>query len=205
MLRMITCTVALWSLVAVLFGVSSSSFAQTDCEDEIGAAYGLCNAYCVAMDCTGNPQASALACSKVQQKFEDATGELPPCVAALPACPCFTSDEIVNNFVSDSGGIPPVVLTITDCSLNVELPFINAASDRLPADCASSMDTDGDGLANHFAKVFLNATPEFKCAFNHPYCASIEQPPGASLSPALLAACRFDIREAGVEICSPAN
>lgn len=154
------------------------------------------------MDCTGNPQASALACSKVQQKFEDATGVAPPCVDALPMCPCFTSDQIVNNFVS----APPVELTIKDCSLNVELPFINAASDRTIADCASSIDTDEDGLANHFAKVFLDAMPAYKCAFNHPYCADIVQPPGVgTLTPALLAACRFDIRQAGVQICSPAN
>lgn len=203
MLKSLTTIMAIAAMI--LISQTTNVRAQGICDGLTGAAAGLCNAYCVAMDCTGNPQASALACSKVQQKFEDATGgDVPPCVDALVDCPCFTSDQIVNNFVSDPGAMPPVVLTIKDCSLNVELPFINAASDRTTAACPSSIDTDADGLANHFAKVFLTATPEFKCAFNHPFCADIVQPAG-SLSAAVLAACRFDIRQAGVEICSPAN
>ena len=45
--------------------------AQEDvCDGESGAAFGLCNAYCEAMDChLDNPQASANACTKVGDKF----------------------------------------------------------------------------------------------------------------------------------------
>ena len=56
------------------------------CANETGAAYGLCNAYCEAMDCDGEPEASATACSKVQDKYTQITGHGLPCGAA--DCPC---------------------------------------------------------------------------------------------------------------------
>ncbi len=48
-----------------------------------GEEFGLCNAYCEAMDCDGdNPQASAKACEKVRLKFEDiALVDELPCLA----------------------------------------------------------------------------------------------------------------------------
>lgn len=64
------------------------------CDGESGAAYGLCNAYCEAMDCeSANPQASAAACTKVRDKFINVTGRPLPC-ETCPApppgtlCPC---------------------------------------------------------------------------------------------------------------------
>ena len=59
---------------------------ETVCDDESGAAYGLCNAYCEAMDCDGEPQASATACTKVQNKFTQLTGRDVPC--EVVECPC---------------------------------------------------------------------------------------------------------------------
>jgi len=45
------------------------------CDDESGAAYGLCKAYCEYMDCNGRePQASLDACLKVAERFEYMTG-----------------------------------------------------------------------------------------------------------------------------------
>jgi hypothetical protein len=64
---------------------------ETVCDAETGAAYGLCNAYCEAMDCGGDdPQASQTACDQVAARFRRITGEDPPCLA--PACRCV--DEI---------------------------------------------------------------------------------------------------------------
>jgi hypothetical protein len=55
------------------------------CDGQVGAAYGLCNAYCEAMDCDSDyPQASETACNKVGNKFMNLTGVQPPC-----ECPCF--------------------------------------------------------------------------------------------------------------------
>jgi len=54
------------------------------CNGLQGAAYGLCNAYCQAMDCDSSaPQASPSACDKVAGLFARITGEALPC-----DCPC---------------------------------------------------------------------------------------------------------------------
>ncbi|HEX6901372.1 MAG TPA: hypothetical protein VF789_16725 [Thermoanaerobaculia bacterium] len=59
---------------------------ETVCDNEAGAAYGLCNAYCEAMDCeSGAPQASATACEKVRTKFQNVAGRDVPCELT---CPC---------------------------------------------------------------------------------------------------------------------
>lgn len=61
---------------------------ETVCNGETGAAYGLCNAYCEAMDCeSDNPSASATACSRVRTKFQNITGRDLPCENT---CPCNT-------------------------------------------------------------------------------------------------------------------
>ena len=60
---------------------------ETVCDGQTGAAYGLCTAFCEAMDCDSDaPQASQNACDKVGAKFLNITGQAPPCVAV--ACPC---------------------------------------------------------------------------------------------------------------------
>ncbi len=71
---------------------------ETVCDDFSGAAFGLCNAYCEAMDChLDNPQASATACAKVLGKFQSKTGGAnPPCEST---CPCSNNgefDQLVN-------------------------------------------------------------------------------------------------------------
>ena len=66
------------------------------CDEFNGAAFGLCNAYCEAMDChladdgdpSTEPQASAQACERVGGRFENLTGQRPPCADAVE-CSCF--------------------------------------------------------------------------------------------------------------------
>jgi hypothetical protein len=53
---------------------------KTVCDNEAGAAFGLCNAYCKAMDCDSeNTNASKKACQKKKEKFFQLTGRYPPC------------------------------------------------------------------------------------------------------------------------------
>jgi hypothetical protein len=60
---------------------------ETVCDSQTGAAYGLCNAYCEAMDCDSeDPAASETACTKVRTKFQNITGNDMPCEAV--SCPC---------------------------------------------------------------------------------------------------------------------
>src|SRR5688572_18899158 len=59
---------------------------ETVCDLEEGAAYGLCTAYCEAMDCeSAAPHASETACSRVGDKFLQITGRQVPCSVS---CPC---------------------------------------------------------------------------------------------------------------------
>lgn len=70
-------------------------FEEIICEDLSGASFGLCNAYCEAMDCdSATPQASSTACAKVKSRYKTITGfdrlpcdPLPPgdCVPDTPA------------------------------------------------------------------------------------------------------------------------
>ena len=53
---------------------------ETVCDGFNGAAFGLCNAYCEAMDCDSeNPHASAAACNNAREHFMRKTGFAPPC------------------------------------------------------------------------------------------------------------------------------
>ena len=57
---------------------------ETVCDDAglTGAAWGLCNAYCEAMDCDSpNTRASERACECVLENFRKASGGInPPCI-----------------------------------------------------------------------------------------------------------------------------
>lgn len=72
---------------------STTTWAQDDvCDGFIGAAFGLCNAYCEAMDCDSDaPNANEKACGNVSDRFMGQTGQLPPCEIS---CPCFTSEDL---------------------------------------------------------------------------------------------------------------
>lgn len=56
---------------------------ETVCDGLPGPLFGLCNAYCEAMDCdSGQPNASARACERVLSNFHRHSGGAdPPCLA----------------------------------------------------------------------------------------------------------------------------
>ncbi|MGA1865153.1 MAG: hypothetical protein ACMUHX_08830 [bacterium] len=70
------------------------------CDAETGVAFGLCNAYCEAMDCDSeNPHASEKACARIKSLYTKHTGnKYPPCekdnkkppgqTIYEPGCPC---------------------------------------------------------------------------------------------------------------------
>ncbi|TNE86887.1 MAG: hypothetical protein EP330_19965 [Deltaproteobacteria bacterium] len=67
-------------MLLLSLALSASANPSTgDCADYSGQAYGLCNAYCEAMDCDEDPNANAQACDAVANNFFAATGEEPPC------------------------------------------------------------------------------------------------------------------------------
>lgn len=120
---------------------------ETVCDGQKGAAFGLCNAYCEAMDCDSPaPHAAPKACEQVRTKFERITGSALPC-DAVASCPCgqlelfsaFTSGtETINFCLSTSSdtsvytedGRYVVVLPGAGCQANGEEPFVPLTEDE---------------------------------------------------------------------------
>jgi hypothetical protein len=75
---------------------------ETACNGLTGTAYGLCTAYCEAMDCDGPfPAASGKACGKVYANFVSKTGgQVPPCVIT---CPCADAFAQVKQDAANAG------------------------------------------------------------------------------------------------------
>ncbi|HKI04021.1 MAG TPA: hypothetical protein VKK31_18725 [Thermoanaerobaculia bacterium] len=118
------------------------------CDNETGAAFGLCNAYCEAMDCESDaPQASDTACSKVRAKFQQTTGRDLPCEQVT--CPCA---EVEGNFANVLAGN----LSVNSCSRsfgNSEGIYLSTIRSPLPIvfsgsqpDQGSTCGTVGAGL-----------------------------------------------------------
>ena len=73
---------------------------ETVCDAETGAAFGLCNAYCEAMDCDSpNHHASDNGCEHVKRNFERKTGRPLPCEAI---CSCVALLPLFGGLVSGS-------------------------------------------------------------------------------------------------------
>lgn len=80
---------------------------ETICDSQSGAAFGLCNAYCEAMDCDSPaPEASPKACERVLANFVRHTGEQPPCVVS---CPCTGQLPLFAAFASGAQAIDTCV------------------------------------------------------------------------------------------------
>lgn len=88
-------------LLVALFLIAGQALADEEyCEGLVGAAYGLCNAYCNSLNCESEEhQASERACEAVYDKYYKRTGEEPPCVAV--SCPCFTTEELIKALADD--------------------------------------------------------------------------------------------------------
>lgn len=119
---------ALRPLVLTMLGtllVNNVAWGEEDvCRDSglTGKGFGLCTAYCEAMDCDSeSPNANETACGEVQSKFLETTGlaEMPcgagtgePPVASLE-CPCDFAVDSWRDLMTD-GTYP-----YQDCQLNV--------------------------------------------------------------------------------------
>ncbi len=164
-------------------GFASIALAQTpdgdppaveeDCALESGAAFGLCNAYCEAMDCDCptadnpecEPQASDRACTRVRDRFLQVTGRELPCDVAVDpdpepeACPCvgFAAGWADPNFVSGNwdifqGSLFSAGTTCTDDGSRIDLEdpvgdfgmgSATVAADATMLRCELSMDISG--------------------------------------------------------------
>jgi hypothetical protein len=125
---------------------------ETVCDNEKsdGGAFGLCNAYCEAMDCTDpNQHASDKGCASVKKNYIKKTGRPLPCEVTCP-CPgllqlfadinagavtvtrCIASDSFL--FVRTTGGETAIIDEgpPATCSANGEPPFVElTATEKL--------------------------------------------------------------------------
>ena len=144
---------SLWifAICAVVVGAGSVSAKTPDgqtpsqetvCDNETGAAYGLCTAYCEAMDCGDpNQRASNQGCEAVRRNFEKKTGRPLPCAVS---CACTDQLIVFAQIVAGTVGVrrciadDNLLLVITDqgdtamiedgppitCNVNGEEPII---------------------------------------------------------------------------------
>lgn len=116
---------------------------ETVCDGQTGAAFGLCNAYCEAMDCDSPaPHASATACAKVGSHFQRITGSPVPCDSS---CPC--SAQIALFFAFTNGD-----QTISQCISNPnETTFFTPGGDYAIVTSSGCQATNQD--------LFVELTP----------------------------------------------
>ena len=117
---------------------------ETVCDMETGAAFGLCNAYCEAMDCElandsdpgTEPHASATACSKVRNNFQRITGRDLPCEVT---CPC---NDVPGPFHNVVAGEIPILACLTEPVLNIDdgIVLIDEATPPLGFNFSVSVD-----------------------------------------------------------------
>lgn len=112
---------------------------ETICDDQIGAAFGLCTAYCEAMDCDSDaPHASPTACSRVRAQFERVTGQPLPCEAT---CPCVEVLPLFQAFVN--GAAEPAVCQEDSFFTTLVTPddeFIVVDSGTAPPTCGQNFE-----------------------------------------------------------------
>lgn len=140
------CAVFLGSSVSAKTPDGKTPSQETICDNEEGAAYGLCTAYCEAMDCTDpNQHASDKGCESVKRNFEKKTGRPLPCAVSCP-CPellalfaeiiegtvtvrrCIAEDSFL--FVSTTDGETAIIDDgpPANCNANGEPPFVELTS-----------------------------------------------------------------------------
>lgn len=116
---------------------------ETVCDSEVGAAFGLCNAYCEAMDCDSlNPQASETACTKVFGKFENITGTPPPCENL---CPCRLSSFLATEFNTQQQWQCFDTVSGSTVATNIQHAFVDPTSDLAAVD----FQTGGAGVCTY--------------------------------------------------------
>jgi len=143
-------------LTALLIPISAGAQTPVEesvCDGLLGASWGLCNAYCEAMDCDSeDPNASSTACLKVLSKYNAQTEARIPC--ARVQCPCWAPEDVdtllsecerdgvsVTCLDMDLQGQGQLSLTAMECGEDRTLHYLRAVIDariRVRATCATA-------------------------------------------------------------------
>lgn len=125
---------------------------ETVCDNETGAAFGLCNAYCEAHDCTDpNQRSSDNSCNQLRENFMKHTGRLPPCEIT---CPCPALVTLFADIESGSVAVEQCIIYPTFIFVSVQGDGFVTINDGEPATCSAN---DGPPF------VELNPTERLVC------------------------------------------
>ena len=136
---------------------------ENSCDEENGAGFGLCNAYCHAMDChldrdpnnPPNPSASEAACAKVKANYLKHTGKADLVCDLIVECPCLTEpwgnvgEGIWAKFAA--GDFEPTDTCIDDNGATT----LNELSDDGSVDFGASASEAGGCSAREVATIYL--------------------------------------------------
>lgn len=114
-------------------GVQARGARDGACAGERGAAFGLCVAYCVALDCDAEHRhAGARACGRLQAAYLRFTGLRPPCVRATCPCSSFDANSIAAaTWAKDERNLCGTLMNPTTGGVAHQLELIDeGASDR---------------------------------------------------------------------------
>jgi hypothetical protein len=112
---------------------------ETICDNEHGAAFGLCNAYCEAMDCTDpNQHASDRGCEQVKANFMKKTGRPLPCDVT---CPCGKTLQLFADIESGAAVVQQCVMTDTSLFVQVDTGDFAIINSETP-----SCNVNGEGV-----------------------------------------------------------
>lgn len=124
---------------------------ETICDNEEGAAYGLCVAYCEAMDCLDpNQHASDRGCQSVKNNFEKKTGRPLPCTLV---CPCPGITDLAARIVSGDVVVNQCVMSEAQLFVETSAGSYTIGNEGVQPSCGSNGEpsenplTSNEGLA----------------------------------------------------------
>jgi len=114
---------------------------ETVCDGLEGALFGLCNAYCEAMDCDSpNHHASDTGCARVLGNYMKHSGGTPPPCAAT--CPCPESLPLFANLVAGSIDVQQCIIDSVSRVTSVVTPagtFALVNQSAAPPFCSANL------------------------------------------------------------------
>lgn len=132
-------------------GLCDSTAPPADCSTmEPKKLKGLCNAYCKAMDCEGEPSASVKACNAVLGRFLVASdGVQPPCIETGPPVETDTDYDGIADDVDNCPAVYNPDQANNDIAVFGNNDLRGDACDNCPEIYnIEQTDTDGDGVGN---------------------------------------------------------